>query len=107
VYSPAKYGILTELLPPEKLVAANGWIEGLTVMSIILGTVMGGALVSTHGGAWLMTLDVPYHRDRHRHPDPKASLAVLIFVYALAAGFNLRIPDTGARYEHQERNPAS
>ena len=30
-YSPAKYGILTELLPPEKLVVANGWIEGLTV----------------------------------------------------------------------------
>ena len=49
VYSPAKYGILTELLPPEKLVAANGWIEGLTVMSIILGTVMGGALVSSAG----------------------------------------------------------
>lgn len=41
-YSPAKYGILTELLPPEKLVAANGWIEGLTVGSIILGTVLGG-----------------------------------------------------------------
>jgi MFS family permease len=40
VYSPAKYGILTELLPPEKLVVANGWIEGLTVMSIILGTMM-------------------------------------------------------------------
>ena len=37
-YSPAKYGILTELLPPEKLVKANGWIEGLTVASIILGT---------------------------------------------------------------------
>jgi MFS family permease len=35
-YSPAKYGILTELLPAEKLVAANGWIEGLTVVSIIL-----------------------------------------------------------------------
>jgi MFS family permease len=34
-YSPAKYGILTELLPAEKLVAANGWIEGLTVSSII------------------------------------------------------------------------
>src|SRR5882762_2495601 len=45
-YSPAKYGILTELLPPEKLVAANGWIEGLTVASIILGTVLGGALIS-------------------------------------------------------------
>jgi MFS family permease len=104
VYSPAKYGILTELLPPEKLVAANGWIEGLTVMSIILGTVMGGALVSVHGGAWLMTLDVPGIETGVDTP-VKASLAVLIVVYALAAGFNLRIPDTGARYEHQERNP--
>src|SRR5690349_3693649 len=45
IYSPAKYGILTELLPPEKLVAANGWIEGLTVSSIILGTALGGALI--------------------------------------------------------------
>ena len=105
VYSPAKYGILTELLPPEKLVAANGWIEGLTVMSIIFGTVMGGALVSTHGGAWLMTLDVPVI-DTGIDTPIKASLAVLIGVYALAAAFNLRIPDTGARYEHQERNPA-
>ena len=104
VYSPAKYGILTELLPPEKLVAANGWIEGLTVMSIILGTVMGGALVSVHGGAWLMSLDVPTI-DTGIDTPIKASLAVLIAVYAIAALFNLRIPETGARYEHQERNP--
>ena len=41
-YSPAKYGILTELLPPEQLVMANGWIEGLTVASIVLGTLLGG-----------------------------------------------------------------
>ena len=105
VYSPAKYGILTELLPAERLVAANGWIEGLTVMSIILGAAMGGALVSAHGSAWLMTLDVPYI-DTGINSPTKAQLAVLIGVYALAAGFNLRIPDTGARYEHQERNPA-
>uniref|UniRef100_UPI0028B16717 MFS transporter n=1 Tax=Massilia alkalitolerans TaxID=286638 RepID=UPI0028B16717 len=56
VYSPAKYGILTELLPPEKLVPANGWIEGLTVMSIILGTVAGGALVSERGSNCLLGL---------------------------------------------------
>jgi hypothetical protein len=73
-------------------------------MSIILGTVMGGALVSTHGGAWLMSLDVPVI-DTGIDSPVKASLAVLIAVYALAALFNLRIPDTGARYEHQERNP--
>ena len=44
-YSPAKYGILTELLPPGKLVIANGWIEGLTVASIILGVVLGGVFI--------------------------------------------------------------
>ena len=45
-YSPAKYGILTELLPPRQLVVANGWIEGTTVGSIILGVLLGGALIS-------------------------------------------------------------
>ena len=45
-YSPAKYGILTEYLPHHKLVVANGWIEGLTVASIILGTLFGGVLIS-------------------------------------------------------------
>jgi LPLT family lysophospholipid transporter-like MFS transporter len=104
VYSPAKYGILTELLPPEQLIAANAWIEGLTVISVILGTVMGGALVSAHGGAWLMTFDLPYI-DTGIDTPAKAQLAALIGTYALAAGFNLRIPETGARYGRQERNP--
>src|SRR6476620_9180499 len=44
-YSPAKYGILTEYLPHRQLVVANGWIEGLTVASIILGTMLGGVLL--------------------------------------------------------------
>jgi LPLT family lysophospholipid transporter-like MFS transporter len=104
VYSPAKYGILTELLPADKLVAANGWIEGLTVLSIILGTVMGGALVSVHGSAWLLGLDIP-GIDTGIDTAVKGQLVFLIGVYALAAIFNLRIPDTGAHYEHQERNP--
>jgi LPLT family lysophospholipid transporter-like MFS transporter len=47
-YSPAKYGILTELLPPSQLVKANGWIEGLTIASIILGVLLGGQLVGPH-----------------------------------------------------------
>ena len=58
-YSPAKYGILTELLPPDRLVAANGWIEGTTVGSIILGTVMGGALISPHIAAHILSLHIP------------------------------------------------
>ena len=105
VYSPAKYGILTELLPPEKLVEANGWIEGLTVMSIILGTVMGGALVSAHGSALILRLDLPFI-ETGIDTTTEAALAVVVFVYILATLFNLRIPDTGAVYAHQERNPA-
>jgi MFS family permease len=105
VYSPAKYGILTELLPAEKLVVANGWIEGLTVMSIILGTLMGGVLVGPDGGAWLVNnVDVPLIDTGITSPY-EASLLVIVAVYALAALFNLRIPDTGARYPHQEKNP--
>ncbi|RSZ59662.1 lysophospholipid transporter LplT [Massilia atriviolacea] len=105
VYSPAKYGILTELLPPEKLVAANGWIEGLTVMSIILGTVMGGALVSAKASAYMLGFDVPLI-ETGIDSTTEAALCVVVAVYILATLFNLRIPDTLAKYEHQERNPA-
>ncbi|MGJ9419913.1 lysophospholipid transporter LplT [Massilia sp. CMS3.1] len=104
VYSPAKYGILTELLPPEKLVIANGWIEGLTVMSIIFGTVLGGALVSNAGSSLMLGFDVPLF-DTGIDTTSEAAMAVVAFIYVLATLFNLRIPDTGARYEHQERNP--
>jgi MFS family permease len=103
-YSPAKYGILTELLPPEKLVAANGWIEGLTVASIILGTVLGGTLVNPKIGAALMEVDVPYF-DMGIDTPVEGALFVIVISYIVAALFNLRIPDTGARYSHQERNP--
>jgi LPLT family lysophospholipid transporter-like MFS transporter len=103
-YSPAKYGILTELLPAEKLVAANGWIEGLTVISIILGTVMGGGLVNPHVSSELLKFDFPMINTGVDTP-AEAALTVIMIIYFIAAIFNLRIPDTGARYPHQERNP--
>ena len=103
-YSPAKYGILTELLPPQQLVIANGWIEGLTVASIILGTVLGGALISPKVSALLLSIDVP---SIHSDIDTPAEAAILVIAafYLLAAGFNLFIPDTGARYEKHNANP--
>jgi MFS family permease len=103
-YSPAKYGILTELLPPEKLVAANGWIEGLTVSSIILGTVMGGALVNPGVSSALLRFDFPI-LDFGIDTTAEAALSFITAIYLIAALFNLKIPDTGARYAHQERNP--
>ncbi|HET7764071.1 MAG TPA: lysophospholipid transporter LplT [Burkholderiales bacterium] len=104
-YSPAKYGILTELLPAEKLVAANGWIEGLTVTSIILGTVLGGALISPHIASMLLAIDVP-HIDTGIETPAEAATAVISGLYIIAAAFNLFIPDTGARYGKQQTNPA-
>lgn len=93
-YSPAKYGILTELLPPSQLVKANGWIEGLTIGSIILGVVLGGALVGHRIGDWLLDIDVPMV-NFDIATAPEAAIACMISVYIVAAIFNMRIPHTG------------
>jgi len=103
-YSPAKYGILTELLPPEKLVAANGWIEGLTVSSIILGTVLGGVLISSQVSGSLLSLDMPVI-DTGIDTPAESAILITMFIYMVAALINLRIPDTGARYLEQKTNP--
>jgi MFS family permease len=103
-YSPAKYGILTELLPPEQLVVANAWIEGLTVLSIILGNVVGGMLIGPKVSSVLLKFDFPFI-DTSVNTPPEAAIVVTALIYVVAALFNLAIPDTGARYQHQERNP--
>ena len=93
-YSPAKYGILTEYLPHSKLVIANGWIEGLTVGSIILGVVLGGLLIRPGVADVLLGVDLPLVRLGIDTP-PEAAIAIIIAVYAIAAYFNLHIPRTG------------
>ncbi len=99
-YSPAKYGILTELLPPSQLVKANGWIEGLTIASIILGVLLGGQLVSPWISARLLAIDLP-----GIHHAAEAAIAALVVVYALAAWFNTRIPLTGVTPRPMPQNP--
>src|SRR5258706_2277614 len=94
-YSPAKYGILTEYLPHSKLVAANGWIEGLTVASIILGTVPGGVLIHARVSGVLLHLDFPL-LDTPIDTPAEAAIAVITVVYAIAALFNLKVPRTSA-----------
>ena len=93
-YSPAKYGILTELLPASLLVKANGWIEGLTIASIILGVLLGGQLVGPHIAGFLLSFDFPLV-DTPIDTAPEAAICMLVFLYLLAAWFNTRIPDTG------------
>ncbi len=94
-YSPAKYGILTELLPPSQLVRANGWIEGLTIASIILGVLLGGQLVGHAISSRLLALDLPLF-DTGVDTPPEAAILSLILLYAVAALFNLKIPRTSA-----------
>jgi MFS transporter, LPLT family, lysophospholipid transporter len=103
-YSPAKYGILTEMLPPSQLVKANGWIEGLTIASIILGILLGGQLVGRVISAHLLAFDIPLI-DTGIDTAPEAAISVLIFIYALAAWFNLRIPLTGVEMRPMPKNP--
>jgi len=103
-YSPAKYGILTELLPPSQLVKANGWIEGLTIASIILGVVLGGQLVAPHVAGPLLALDMPW-LDLGIHLPAQAAILALVPLYLLAAWFNLRIPRTRARLKRMPANP--
>ncbi len=102
-YSPAKYGILTELLPPSQLVKANGWIEGLTIASIILGILLGGQLVGPKISPWLLGIDMPMI-DSSIDTSPEVAIAALIFVYMLAAIFNLYIPRTDAPLQALSRN---
>jgi len=83
-YSPAKYGILTELLPPEKLVGANGWMEGSTVIAIILGAIVGGILASK---------------------DPYMAMMFIAALYMLAAIFNIYIPKLPIDHKLPKKNP--
>ncbi len=83
-YSPAKYGILTEYLPPHMLVKANGWMEGSTVMAIVLGTVLGAVLPSI---------------------DLNLAMIVITILYLLAAGFNMYIPRLPIDHKPAHKNP--
>lgn len=103
-YSPAKYGILTEYLPHHKLVVANGWIEGLTVTSIILGTLLGGVLVSTAVSRRLLAIDLPWI-DTGIDTAPEVAIMLIVVFYVIAAIFNLYIPRTGVDHRPPSKNP--
>ncbi len=94
------YGILTELLPPQKLIAANAWLESATVGSTILGTVIGGALVSQVVAHWVEQAHLPFMSTAAH-----AAMFTVMLIYASAAVINVFIPDTGARYPNRLTEP--
>ena len=105
-YSPAKYGILTELLPASQLVKGNAWIEALTVSSIILGVVLGGQLIGSRLSPLLLGLDMPMV-DTAIDSAPEAAIAATMLIYAIATLFNLFIPRTSAPLQPMSGNLSS
>jgi hypothetical protein len=103
-YSPAKYGILTEYLPHRLLVVANGWIEGLTVGAIILGVVIGGALIRPDVAHQLLAFDFPVV-DTGIDTMGEMALTIVGVLYIVAAIFNLYVPDTGVDHKQLKKNP--
>ena len=97
IYGPAKYGLITELLPAQDLVRANGFIEGSTVCAVILGTVVGGALVSPA----LRSLSLPFGAFSTLHTSLLPAMFCVLLLYLVAALINTAIGDSGARYAQQ------
>ena len=94
-YAPAKYGLATELVRSDQLVGANAWIETAAVTAVLLGTGLGGFLVSP----WL-----PDQAPRAFDP-ALPSLLVLLGVYLLAGALNLGVPDSGVRHDVKSLHP--
>ncbi len=103
-YSPAKYGILTEYLPPRLLVVANGWIEGLTVGAIILGVVIGGTLIKPDVAQSLLAFDFP-GIDTGVDTVGEMAISIVGALYVIAAIFNLYVPETGVDHKPLKKNP--
>jgi LPLT family lysophospholipid transporter-like MFS transporter len=98
-YAPAKYGLAIELVRPDQLVAANAWIEIAAVCAVLLGTGLGGFLVSP----WLLA-----HASRVISDalDPMLpSLLIVLGAYGLAGALNLGVPDSGVRHEIASLQP--
>lgn len=96
VYAPAKYGWITESVPGRQLVAANGWAEVSVVVSLLLGTALGGWWTSP---AW--RAEAPAAADALPLPLPSTALwpafAAVLLLYAAAAWCNRRIPAAAPR----------
>lgn len=100
-YAPAKYGLVTEMVGPRQLVAANGWIEVSVVCAALLGTVLGGLLVadglrtsqaSVALGQWLAL------QPHAPASSLQLSMLALLAAYLVSAAMNACVPGSGARY---------
>ena len=106
-YAPAKYGLITETVPPEQLVKANGWLEVSVVMSVILGTACGGLLVASKNINFMQWLNFEFINALNLQIQTQyaAPLLCLAIIYGAAALLNLGIPVVKMTYVQLSMHP--
>ena len=106
-YAPAKYGLVTETVPADQLVKANGWLEVTVVMAVILGTACGGLLVASKSFAWMSTLNLSFIEllGLSLETQYAGPLLSLIVIYSIAGLLNFGIPSVNIRYVQQSMKP--
>jgi LPLT family lysophospholipid transporter-like MFS transporter len=103
MYAPAKYGLITEMLHANDLVKANGFFEGTTVCAVILGTVLGGLLVSPLMNQFRMPFTI-WHMD-NMTTSLTAGMLSLLVLNGIATLLSFSIADSGARYPRHSIHP--
>ena len=108
-YAPAKYGLVTETVPAEQLVKANGWLEVTVVMAVILGTACGGLLVASKSFAWMSTLNMSFIEllGLSLETQYAGPLLSLILIYSIAGLLNFGIPSLNIRYVQESMKPVA
>ena len=108
-YAPAKYGLVTETVPAEQLVKANGWLEVTVVMAVILGTACGGLLVASKSFVWMSTLNLSFIEllGLSLETQYAGPLLSLIVIYSIAGLLNFGIPSLNIRYVQQSMKPVA
>ncbi|MEN9720659.1 MAG: hypothetical protein RIT13_1364, partial [Pseudomonadota bacterium] len=106
-YAPAKYGLVTETVPAEQLIKANGWLEVTVVMAVILGTACGGLLVASKSFVWMSTLNLSFIEllGLSLETEYAGPLLSLIVIYSIAGLLNFGIPSVNIRYVQQSMKP--
>jgi LPLT family lysophospholipid transporter-like MFS transporter len=101
-YAPAKYGLVTEIVGPRQLVAANGWIEVSVICAALLGTMCGGLLVAdlvrSSGLSLALQGWLAASMPAASATTLTLSIVAIFFVYVLSGLLTLGVPDSGARY---------
>jgi MFS family permease len=101
LYSPAKYGLVTEIVPVDDLVKANAWLEVSTILASIFGIILGGFLVNSDVQNSMLAL---WLNEKIPIANGHISVLALFMAYLVSSMLTLKIPYTHAALEVQHND---